>query len=126
MAYTILMLLTASTISNKVAEELQRHRKSFSRLASLQLMELETDEPEKILNGFEHVTGVLTDPETYRDFDVVIICIENDLLSSQEELVHAIFAGGARHVYCGSSKFSSLWKAFSDRIMLIRHFQVAL
>jgi hypothetical protein len=123
MGYAVLLLHTASTVSLKIAEQLQRHKKSFSRLATSQRNESKTAVPEELFASFERVGGIVSDPETYRDFDIVIMCIEVESPNGQEELVDAIYAGGVRHIYYTPGTFVDLHDIDCDLINLIS-FQV--
>ncbi|KAF4630751.1 hypothetical protein G7Y89_g7383 [Cudoniella acicularis] len=101
MTYSILLLGATGFIGSLIAAELAilKEQKLLERTAFL----TSTSSPEKEAKyaavPLERITGSLTDPASYRGFDIVISAVGDDLCAQQVEFIDAAFEGGVRHFY---------------------------
>lgn len=55
--------------------------------------------------GLERVVGSLSDPASYKGFDIVISAVGDDLCAKQPEFIDAAFAAGVKHFVPGECEF---------------------
>lgn len=101
--YSVIIIGATGTIGTKLSHELSVQKSAFRRAAFL--TPLADAGPEKEARyakvGLERIVGSLSDPESYKGFDIVISAVGDDLCPKQAEFIDAAFAAGVKHFVPG-------------------------
>jgi hypothetical protein len=98
MPYSILLLGVTTMLGQKVARSLALRAQDFGRIAILTGGDTEK-EARAASNELECIAGSLTDPNSYRGFDVVLSMVEDDVCAVQKEYIDAAIVGCVKHFY---------------------------
>ncbi|KIW70796.1 hypothetical protein PV04_03036 [Phialophora macrospora] len=98
MTYSILLLGVTTSLGHKVVRSLALRAQDFGRIAILTDGDTE-NEARAASNGLECIAGSLTDPNSYRGFDVVLSMVEDDVCAAQKEYIDAAIGGCVKHFY---------------------------
>lgn len=101
MSSSVLLLGATDTIGQKIAKQLSLQRVLFRRIAFLTPLADGGPAKEARYSAIEldRVVGSPADPESYRDFDIVVSAVADDICFEQIEYIDAAFAGGVKHFY---------------------------
>ncbi|KAH6665717.1 hypothetical protein B0J14DRAFT_660416 [Halenospora varia] len=101
MTYSILLLGATGTIGSLIAAELANHKNRLKRVAFLTTTADAGPEKETKYAAvkLERAVGSLSDPESYKGFDIVISAVGDDLCPHQPEYFDAAIKAGVRHFY---------------------------
>lgn len=113
MTYSVLIIGATGNIGSKISKELAAHKSELKRTAFLTAVADAGPEKEAKYAAIdlERVVGGLSDPASYKGFDIVISAVGDDLCAQQAEFADAAFAAGVKHFYPTECKDHSVWKS---------------
>lgn len=108
--YSVIVLGATGVIGVELAHELSVQKSHFKRVAFLTPLADAGPEKEarytKVEQQLERVVGSLSDPASYKGFDIVISVVGDALCAQQHEFIDAAFQAGVKHFFPGECKFT--------------------